>query len=299
MAIAAILVPLAASAQTTDVQSQIQALLSQIKALQQQLATLLQQQGGSGEHGPWMMGSTTPPQGGDQVPPGQAGNAACIALNRNLGIGSQGEDVKQVQQMLAEDPEDGFTGSATGFFGPLTAHAMMHFQERFGIASSTNGSVGPLTRDFFDHACAKGYGEGPHATGHVAGTISAGDTSSITVTTGNGQTRVVTISASTSIEVFAGTTTPPTAGTIANLTVGSVVSADGEPQSDGSLAAEHVQVGVAMPQPQSGEGHWNAKDFMQQIQDHMFPQRDGQSGGEGPHGMMQGPNGQQGGQGDN
>ena len=57
--------------------------------------------------------------------------------------------------MLGEDSENGFHGSPTGFFGPLTAQAMMKFQMRMGIASSTTGSVGPMTRGFFERECGR------------------------------------------------------------------------------------------------------------------------------------------------
>lgn len=99
-------------------------------------------------------GTSTPP--GQFIPPGQLGKAACVTLLRNLGPGSRGGDVRDLQQMLKEDPESGFTGSTTGFYGALTARAMARFQENNGIASTTSGFVGPLTRGFFERRCGKG-----------------------------------------------------------------------------------------------------------------------------------------------
>ncbi|MDE1924807.1 MAG: peptidoglycan-binding protein [Patescibacteria group bacterium] len=102
--------------------------------------------------------------------PGQEGKSACIALTRNLGIGSQGDDVKSLQEMLAADPESGFEATTTGFFGPLTARAMMRFQENNSIASSTDGSVGPLTRGFFERHCGEGENHPQPMMGGQAGT---------------------------------------------------------------------------------------------------------------------------------
>lgn len=208
------------------------------------------------------VGSSTPstPQ---WMPPGQVGKAMCIALNRNLGIGSSGDDVKSLQEMLQQDPESGFTNTATGYFGPLTQHAMARFQLNNGIASSSaaTGDVGPLTRGFFERRCGEGLGNeqndqqgGQIMAGVVTGTISTSSSSSIIVSMQNGQTRTVNITASTTIAVFAGTSTPPTTGTIANLTVGATVAASGLPQQDGSLTALNITVGVTLPPLQPTEG---------------------------------------------
>ena len=102
-------------------------------------------------------GTTAPPI----MPPGQAGKNMCISLNRDLGEGDSGDDVRQVQQILANDPQAGFDVAPTGFFGPLTARAMARFQEDSGIASSTIGNVGPLTRGFFHRRCGEGLGNNP------------------------------------------------------------------------------------------------------------------------------------------
>lgn len=210
--------------------------------------------------------STTPPGapiGMPGMPPGQTGKMACIALNRDLGEGSRGDDVKELQQILEQDPNSGFTGTATGFFGPMTQRAMMHFQLNNGIASSSkaNGMVGPMTRGFFERRCGEGLGNGQgdrggdHGMGGmITGTISANNTSSVVVSNSNGQSRTVNITASTTIQVFAGTSTAPTMGTIANLTVGSTVAADGMLQQDGSLNAVHIRVGTSPQLMMQGDG---------------------------------------------
>ncbi len=135
----------------STVQQQIQALMAQIRALQQQIAQLI-----SGAAASSTSSATTPPIG--FVPPGQVGNAACMTFSRDLGEGSRGEDVTQLQQMLAGDPSLGFSVNPTGYFGQLTSRALARFQEQEGIASSTSGgTVGPLTRGFFERRCG---GEG-------------------------------------------------------------------------------------------------------------------------------------------
>ncbi len=90
------------------------------------------------------------------VPPGQFAKQACIALMRDLGPGAQGEDVKKLQDLLREDSDSGFTASSTGFYGPMTMRAMMKYQMKHRIASSTDGRVGPLTRGFFNRRCGLG-----------------------------------------------------------------------------------------------------------------------------------------------
>lgn len=108
-----------------------------------------------------------------RLPPGQVGKMACITLSRNLGLGSRGDDVKKLQEMLAEDSESDFHAVPTGFFGPLTAKAMMRFQTHHGIASSTTGYIGPLTRGFFERRCGRGLDKrsGEHRMGTTTITL--------------------------------------------------------------------------------------------------------------------------------
>src|SRR3989338_11310739 len=159
----------------TDVRSQIESLMSQIRTLQAQLHTLLQE-----------AASSTKAKLG--VPPGQLSKAMCIRLGRNLRHGIEGEDVRALQEWLLEDKENSFIGRPTGFFGPLTARAMARFQTGMGIPSTTDGSVGPLTRGFFERQCGKGLSDDDgDKRGKVAGEITAVATSSITVGKGEGK----------------------------------------------------------------------------------------------------------------
>lgn len=100
--------------------------------------------------------ATTTTWGKPPMPPGQFGKTVCITLLRDLKQGSQGDDVKKLQDLLAQDPQAGFNASSTGFFGSLTAKALIRFQMAHGIATSTAGIAGPLTRGFFERSCGKG-----------------------------------------------------------------------------------------------------------------------------------------------
>ena len=221
----------------TDVRSQIESLMSQIRTLQAQLHMLLQE----------AASSTKATLG---VPPGQLSKAMCIRLGRNLRHGMEGEDVRALQEWLLEDKENTFIGRATGFFGPLTARAMARFQTKLGIASTTDGSVGPLTRGFFERQCGKGLSDDDgDKRGKVAGEITAVATSSITVGKGEGKSHVVHITGSTTIKVFASATSTPTTGTMADLTLGKRVAASGTANADGSLTALEIRVGASTPPP--------------------------------------------------
>jgi peptidoglycan hydrolase-like protein with peptidoglycan-binding domain len=194
----------------------------------------------------------------------------CVTLNRDLKIGSQGDDVKNIQQMLSQHPESGFSGSATGFFGPMTAKAMMMFQMRNGIASSTDGHVGPLTRGFFERHCGEGLGNGDGGQGMggmmnggaITGSITANTGSSITISEKSGTSRVVNITASTTIQIFS-TSTAPIAGSVSDLTVGKMGGAKGTLNSDGSIQAMMIMVGMVPPPPpmMNGDDHGGMKPY--------------------------------------
>lgn len=106
------------------------------------------------------------------VPPGQFAKQACITLMRDLKSGDQGDDVRKLQDLLREDSDTGFIASSTGFFGPMTMRAMMKYQMKHGIASSTDGRVGPLTRGFFNRRC--GLGLDPEHPNRGPGSINSG-----------------------------------------------------------------------------------------------------------------------------
>ena len=96
----------------------IQMILDQIKSLQEQISGLQSQPG-------------NPP-------------ISSFSLNRDLFVGSAGNDVRRLQEFLAGEgvyPE----ARITGYFGPLTRGAVARFQEKHGISPQI-GYVGFKTR---------------------------------------------------------------------------------------------------------------------------------------------------------
>lgn len=144
----------------TSVADQVKALLAQIQTIKQQIATLLQNATG-GSTGTGSTGTTTPSLNG------------CPVLNRDVGEGDQGDDVRQLQLFLVVNDPAFATSSVTGFFGPLTLHSLKHFQLENGINST--GFVGPLTRGFFGKHCGEVEGEG-----HLKGTAHSSSSASTT-----------------------------------------------------------------------------------------------------------------------
>ena len=75
-----------------------------------------------------------------------------LSFTRNLAGGMSGDDVKELQKILASDPVIYPEGLVSGYFGPLTQKAVIRFQEKYaadillpiGIAQGT-GLVGPMT----------------------------------------------------------------------------------------------------------------------------------------------------------
>lgn len=119
-----------ASAETaSDIQAQIRELLSKVSELTKQLKTLQ----GSATSTP--AGLTKP------FPPGQ--HRICAILARNLAQGSQGDDVKGLQEFLRE--KGVLSAEATGYFGPATRAAVARWQYEEGI--SNVGSFGPMSRE--------------------------------------------------------------------------------------------------------------------------------------------------------
>ncbi|OIO33567.1 MAG: hypothetical protein COZ49_02445 [Candidatus Yonathbacteria bacterium CG_4_10_14_3_um_filter_47_65] len=118
-----------ASAQTTDsaatiaaLQTQIQTLLTQVAALQSQIAQMTTRQ---------------------QQIQSDVQNIR-DTFNLYLSTGSSGDEVKSLQELLAQDPTLYPEGLITGYYGSLTARAIMRFQARHGIEQA--GVVGPKTR---------------------------------------------------------------------------------------------------------------------------------------------------------
>ncbi len=113
--------PLEASAQTQELQLLIDNLQRQIQALQQKITAIR-----------------------FQLETLRSGDADfTFNLTRNLGIGTSGKDVKNLQKFLSQFSEIYPEGLTTGYFGPLTKAAVKRFQQKEGIAST--GFIGPIT----------------------------------------------------------------------------------------------------------------------------------------------------------
>lgn len=87
-------------------------------------------------------GNQATPVAQQPVSQGRVLGESTVRFNANMGRGARGGDVKALQLMLQE--EGFFSGSATGFFGPLTQKALVKFQKANNI--NPTGFLGPLTR---------------------------------------------------------------------------------------------------------------------------------------------------------
>lgn len=120
--------PVASYALSTDeIQARIQSLLAQITSLTAQIQSL---QGSASTPR-----ATTPPAYGLK-------HRVCALALRNLAQGSEGDDVRSLQEFL--NSEGLLMAGPTGYFGPLTAQALAKWQEREGV--SAVGVFGPLSR---------------------------------------------------------------------------------------------------------------------------------------------------------
>lgn len=98
--------------------------------------------------------STTPVVGTpapSTVPaPAVTSSVPALTITRPLTIGSEGDDVRALQQALATMPDIYPEGLVTGYFGSLSKAAVGKFQMKYALVSSTNdsayGFVGPQTR---------------------------------------------------------------------------------------------------------------------------------------------------------
>lgn len=140
VALAFFVAPVIGNAQSTsDIQSQINAILAQIKALQEQLNNQAGQQNGGLIQGP-STGSAAP---------------FCTNFTRNLRIGDTGEDVKSLNYFLAKSGLNIPSGdaSARGVFTEALGSAVSEFQEKYfneilrpNQLIRGNGYVGSSTR---------------------------------------------------------------------------------------------------------------------------------------------------------
>ncbi|HEY4528366.1 MAG TPA: peptidoglycan-binding protein [Candidatus Paceibacterota bacterium] len=122
----ALVLPLAASAQTAsstaDLQTLIKQLQAQIAELQAQVQSIKTE----------------------------------LKITRALAKGATGDDVKQLQEFLKTIPDVYPEGLVTGYFGPLTEAAVKRWQEKQGIEAV--GIVGPKTTAKLNELISQGAG---------------------------------------------------------------------------------------------------------------------------------------------
>lgn len=94
--------------------------------------------------------ASTPAPASDPAPTGEVLGASTYNFTRTLQVGSTGDDVTQLQQLLTQ--EGVYTGPVTGFFGNLTMAGVMAYQAKYGIEQA--GVVGPVTLTHLNGATA-------------------------------------------------------------------------------------------------------------------------------------------------
>lgn len=78
------------------------------------------------------------------------------SINSQLGVGSSGSNVTNLQTFLASDRNIYPEGRITGYYGMLTRAAVIQFQVNYGI--SMVGAVGPITLAKINSVINAGYG---------------------------------------------------------------------------------------------------------------------------------------------
>lgn len=258
MAMLLALVPVLASADTvSDLQAQIQNLMRQLKSLQQQLSQA--QASSTGTTTPWnkpRWGNASSTTG---MPPGLSD---CPEIKRELKRGMRGDDVTAVQQFLQQNPQSGFTGQPTGFFGEVTERAMKKMKGVMGVGQSEDlrslmkDCMKERREDRKEERWEDRQGMGEIVRGMIAGTVqSVGTNSFIVVVPMSSTTRIVTTTASTTFEVKSSATSAATTGSIVNIAVGAMVIVRGQVQADKSITAASVIIlpaGILPPMPSLG-----------------------------------------------
>jgi len=140
-----------------------------------------------------------------------AGTGACagVTFTRNLVVGSVGQDVKCLQQMLLVTP-------MSGYFGPITLAAVRDYQQDKGFTPANQ--VGPMTRAALNATLAAG-----------STTTTSGLPAGCTTTAGFSPTTGVACSTVTTT-----TTTTTTPGAIGFITIPSLAAS---PASNANVTA--------------------------------------------------------------
>lgn len=179
------IVPAAAAAQTSEAQvisaleAQTQALLAKVAQLQAQLGV---QDSGSNTSGFGTAAATNVSATGAGVGAygttgGTVDSSACPNIGRSLKKGVSGDDVRRLQQFLAEDPTVYPEGLVTGYYGALTEAAVRRWQAKYQVVSSGTpettgyGVVGPRTAAAIALLCSTRAGGSANSNPSVGGYI--------------------------------------------------------------------------------------------------------------------------------
>lgn len=187
-AVAVLLIPVAASAQSINLSIQAR---QQLLTLAQQLVQILNELSQAQTYGPAYLMTTEFAQKGvawtsqltliqqqvalifssaaanpiptyPQYPsyPGTSGGR-CPSLYRDLEPGTVGSDVGELQQFLSGDPGARYTGPIHNLYDPATVQALQRFQVGYGIVAGGAwnttgfGRVGPATRSMIASVCSR------------------------------------------------------------------------------------------------------------------------------------------------
>jgi len=80
--------------------------------------------------------------------PSSVARSVSPVFNKNLTRGSKGDDVRNLQKLLAQDKTVYPEGIVSGVFGPMTEKAVKKFQAKYSLPQV--GTVGPATRSILN-----------------------------------------------------------------------------------------------------------------------------------------------------
>lgn len=84
-------------------------------------------------------------------------NEIRTVIRDGIREGMTGDDIRQIQELLATDPEIYPEGYTTGYFGSLTKGALKRFQDKFGLEAT--GEIDEDTRALLEELLEQRFGE--------------------------------------------------------------------------------------------------------------------------------------------
>lgn len=119
----------AQTANVSDMVARMNAIIEEMQTLQTEFASLAAS----------LQGQPTP-----APTPQVQGVSTAAVFSKSLVFGETNDDIKNIQTLLATDPEIYDHPHVTGFFGPKTEEAIKNLQTRFGL--DPVGVIGPATK---------------------------------------------------------------------------------------------------------------------------------------------------------